>query len=304
MDNKQLKELFRKINVWKRGDQRAPHKPLLVLFAFAQVIAGRKGKIAYQEVDIALRPLLAQFGPPRKSYHPEQPFWWLQTDGIWELDIDPATFPHRKGGNNPTKGQLLKQNVQGGFTQIIVEKLQANHSLLFEIASEILEKHFPGSMHNEILEMVGLDLSNAAIKRQVRDPAFRENVLRAYGYRCAVCNFDIRIGNQTLGLEAAHVKWHQAGGPSTVDNGISLCSLHHKIFDYGAFTISQNGSQVIVSERAHGSSGFDEILMQYHGKAINPPISPAYTIKDSYIKWHEQEVFKKPARYLSDGNFQ
>ncbi len=31
MDEKELKQLFAKINVWKRGDERAPHKPLLLL---------------------------------------------------------------------------------------------------------------------------------------------------------------------------------------------------------------------------------------------------------------------------------
>ncbi len=305
MDNEHLKELFRKINVWKRGDQRAPHKPLLTLYALSRLSTGQKNsRIPYQEVDEALRPLLAQFGPTRKSYHPEQPFWWLQTDGIWELDIDPATLPRRKSGNNPTKSQLLRHNVHGGFPQNILQTLQGNRSLISEIAYEILEKHFPESMHDEILSIIGLDLSKTIVNRTVRDPAFRETVLRAYEYRCAVCGLDIRIGNQTLGLEAAHVKWHQAGGPSTVDNGIALCILHHKIFDYGAFTISQNDRQLIVSEKAHGTNGFNETLMQHHGKPVRTPVNPAYSIKDSYIRWHEREVFKKPARYFPDGDCQ
>lgn len=117
-------------------------------------------------------------------------------------------------------------------------------------------------MHEELLAAVGLNKTQIITKKSFRDPAFRESVLRAYECRCAVCNLDVRIGNQTLGIEAAHVKWHQAGGPSTVDNGIALCSLHHKLFDYGALTLSQKDRRIIVSEQAHGSYGFNELLRQ------------------------------------------
>ena len=42
------------------------------------------------------------------------------------------------------------------------------------------------------------------------------------------------LDQETLGIEAAHIKWHQAGGPDTEDNGLALCTLHHKRFDRGA----------------------------------------------------------------------
>jgi putative restriction endonuclease len=41
-----------------------------------------------------------------------------------------------------------------------------------------------------------------------------------------------------LGLEAAHIKWFQAGGPDIEANGLAMCSLHHKLFDLGVFTIA------------------------------------------------------------------
>lgn len=299
VSREQVKGLFRKISVWKNGDQRAPHKPLLILYALSRLGAAASGKkIAYKEVDEVMRPLLAQFGPSRKTYHPELPFWHLQNDGIWELNVDPAILPHRKGSTNPTKNQLLSHDVSGGFPSEIYKALENDPLLVSEVASEILESHFPQSMHDEILASVGLELQRAAVVKHPRDAAFRETVLRAYEYRCAICDFDIRLGNQTLGVEAAHVKWHQAGGPSTVDNGIALCILHHKMFDYGAFTMSQDTHKVIVSEKAHGTSGFRDLLMQYHGKSLRQPINPLYRISDVYVQWHENEVFKKPARYL------
>ena len=57
--------------------------------------------------------------------------------------------------------------------------------------------------------------------------AIRAKVLLAYQYRCAVCGHDLRMGQQSIGLEAAHIKWFQANGPDEVPNGIAMCSLHH-----------------------------------------------------------------------------
>src|SRR5690606_30440499 len=117
----------------------------------------------------------------------------------------------------------------------------------------ILELHFPETLHGEILEAVGL---NFHMKQNIkRDPKFREIVLKAYEYSCAVCGLRIRLGNTLVGIEAAHIKWHQAGGPDVEENGIALCSLHHKLFDRGVFTIDQDNI-LLVSEYANGNREF------------------------------------------------
>jgi len=53
-------------------------------------------------------------------------------------------------------------------------------------------------------------------------------VLRAYEYRCAVCGFDVRLGSVSIALDAAHIRWHQAGGPETESNGLALCVLRER----------------------------------------------------------------------------
>ncbi len=73
-------------------------------------------------------------------------------------------------------------------------------------------------------------------------------MLLAYQYRCGVCGHDLRLGSQTIGLEAAHIKWFQAQGPDIVPNGLALCSLHHKIFDLGAFAILPETYQMVFSQ--------------------------------------------------------
>lgn len=136
------------------------------------------------------------------------------------------------------------------------------------------------------------------VKKRSRDVNFRERILKAYEYSCSVCGFNVRLGSNLVAIDAAHIQWHQSGGPDIEENGIALCSLHHKLFDRGVFTIT-NEHQLIVAEEAHGTNGFEEWLMRYHGSKIRRPIHPDYQPRDNYINWHLREVFRSPGRTTS-----
>src|SRR6516164_3493110 len=82
---------FDELNTWRQGDERAPHKPLLVLYALGRWQQG-KAEVTFKEAEPALKALLREFGPPRKSDHPEQPFWRLQKDSVWVVTA-PANLP-------------------------------------------------------------------------------------------------------------------------------------------------------------------------------------------------------------------
>ena len=114
---------------------------------------------------------------------------------------------------------------------------------------------------------------------------------------CAICGFDVNLGLQPVALEAAHIKWHQAGGPDEEVNGLALCSLHHKLFDRGAFTLS-NELEILVSEDAHGTAGFQEWLMRFHGEKLNFPQRQIYYPNEDYTSWHVREVFQGEYREL------
>jgi putative restriction endonuclease len=120
-------------------------------------------------------------------------------------------------------------------------------------------------------------------------------VLKAYEYRCAVCGFDVRLGSVSIALDAAHIRWHQAGGPETEDNGLALCVLHHKTFDLGAFTV--RGGVLFVSDQANGTTGFQEALMAHHGKPIREAQHPDWRPEPRHLEWHGREVFKGEERH-------
>lgn len=83
---------------------------------------------------------------------------------------------------------------------------------------------------------------------------------------------------------------------------MALCALHHKLFDRGAFTLSDQ-MKIEVSERAHGSMGFNEWLMAFHGKQIHPPQRPAYYPEPKFVAWHVREVFQGSSRHPSTTTF-
>ena len=80
-------------------------------------------------------------------------------------------------------------------------------------------------------------------------------------------------------------------------NGLTLCVMHHKLFDRGAFTLSKQW-KILVSDDAYGSVGFQEWLMRFHGKKINFPQSQSYYPKTDFIGWHVREVFQGAYREL------
>jgi putative restriction endonuclease len=100
MTSDDVLRLFDAINVWRQGDQRAPHKPLLILYALGRWQRGLK-EVTFREAGPELTDLLRRFGPPRKSDHPDQPFWRLQNDGVWVVQT-PAPLPLKTGDDNRT----------------------------------------------------------------------------------------------------------------------------------------------------------------------------------------------------------
>ncbi|MFW8412603.1 HNH endonuclease, partial [Klebsiella pneumoniae] len=87
--------------------------------------------------------------------------------------------------------------------------------------------------------------------RKERDPHFRQQVLRAYNYECAICGFNMRHDNTSVALEAAHIKWKHHGGPCEIPNGLALCAIHHKAFDKGSIGLDED-MRIQVSPAVNG----------------------------------------------------
>lgn len=154
MDREEIKTLFQNIAVWRRGGEPAPHKVLLVLFALGRCYQGKGRLTSYADVDDALKGLLLEFGADRSNYRTEYPFWRLQSDGIWQLQGAEKIKPNVSG--DVKKTDLLRLGVQGGFTEEIYLALCTDRSLLLEITDIVLNAYSPRTMHDAILQAVGI----------------------------------------------------------------------------------------------------------------------------------------------------
>lgn len=289
---------FGNLNTWSRGSRRAPHKPLLVLLALGRWANDDRTPIPFAEVEGPLRRLLTEFGPPRAS-SPEEPFWRLRRDGVWELGgLEHLPAPVAP---DPPGVTLLRAGVTGQFATHVRAAL--NPELVARIARSILDAHFPESLHADVLAAVGLDLSAGSAAAagtdevgRCRDPRFRRSVGAAYGDRCAVCGVGMRFARTdvVIGVEAAHLMWFQAGGPDEVTNGLALCALHHRAFDLGAFTV-EPGGRILVSSELCGE-GAQDAMIRHHNREVARPAVDADRPAGRFLDWHREEVFRGRAR--------
>jgi putative restriction endonuclease len=180
------------VKIHKTGShdgQRLPHKPLLVLLALGRWASGDHGPIPFAEVEKKLSALLQTYGP-KGAGNPQEPFWRLRRDGVWELDgTGHLAAPDAVA---PPGLKELRAGVTGRFNADVRQTLEADPTLVTRLARAVLDEHFPPSLQPDIADAVGLDLSATApptptAKRKARDPEFRDRVLTAYGNRCALC---------------------------------------------------------------------------------------------------------------------
>lgn len=298
MNRREFLQRVERINVWQRRGERAPHKPLLLLLALGRVLHGRERLAAYELIEDQLNDLLQKFGPPRKARHPEFPFGRLPADKLWE--VPESETLSRTASGDLLVGELRERRVRGGLPAPLQDLLTDHPEVAREAAQKLLDGHFPESLHGEIRDAVGIPRDWVVRDESLpasRDPAFRDNVLREYQRRCAVCDFDVRLGNELIGLEAAHIRWHAYGGPDEVPNGLALCGLHHKAFDRGALGMEADaggGYKVVVSSEVHGLSAPVRWFLDYHDKPLHAPRNRDLGPAREFVKWHQNEVFRRP----------
>ena len=295
---------FQALNVWKARDKRAPHKPLLVLWAIGRCLRGEDRLASYELVDRELAGLLRRFGPHRKTIHTEDPFWRMQRDDVWEVDRPRLVRSNKAGG--AYKSELRRHRILGGLTEADYVAFRDDRTLAIRVAEHLVTCHFPPTLQDEVLETTGIPAGElevrevdefVTVRRRRRDPAFRKLVLDAYGSRCAVCEFAVSRDDVPLAIEAAHVKWHEASGPAIIENGLALCSLHHELFDTGAFTLLPQLT-VIVADSVKGA-GADSALWRYHGAPLHAgPREDSARPAPRFLAWHRSEVFKAPEAVL------
>ena len=284
------------IRAHKRHGRRSPHKPLLLLLAIGRHVNGQQRLVDFNDIERDLNSLIRRFGLPDSNENAYQPFWRLRNDGLWE--IDKPELVRTTGSGDALITDLRGRGIRGGLARDVLSVLETEPGLTRRVVQGLLNDYFPLSLHEDVLMEVGLaggmevgHLAGTKSRSEGRDRSFREVILRAYASRCALCELDVRVDERPIGLEAAHIRWHSAGGPAQVANGIALCVLHHKFFDSGLFTVSSDLT-VLVGGLAAGRS-VEASLNKYRGLDLPVvPDRPEERPASEYLEWHRRAVFR------------
>jgi putative restriction endonuclease len=280
----------------QRNGHRSPHKPLLVLLALGRLAATGSSELAWSVAEVELAELIAEFGQPSRTSRAQSaayPFTRLRADGVWTLDADVQMDLVRP---------LTDQHVTGRFVSPLEASFLADPTLLRTAARDLVMSNFPETVAPDVLETVGLDpvsvLTGAdmlpgkglAASQRHRDPGWRSAVLQAWDRQCAFCGYDGQLAGACIGVDAAHVRWFAFDGPDTLDNGLALCVLHHKLFDVGVLGLDRD-LRILVSAAFSARTDAGRAVYSLHRRPLSPrPGTPAPS--PDHIAWHTREVFK------------
>lgn len=158
---------------------------------------------------------------------------------------DDGLLRYRYRGTDPTHHenvglrQAMQQQVPLIYFHGIVPGLYAPEWPVYIVGDDVHELTFTVSVDERTFANLGnvdADVEQTPIRRRyatrvfrqrLHQTAFRERVVRAYQYHCAIC----RLKRDEL-LEAAHIMPDSDPlGEPAVQNGVSLCRLHHAAFD-------------------------------------------------------------------------
>lgn len=187
------------------------------------------------------------------------------------------------------------QGVTGRFDPAVEQALLAAPARALETARTLATSHFPESLVPDVLIAVGLEPEAvlggpAPADQRRRSSAWRLAVIEAWDRQCAFCGFDGQLAGASVGLEAAHVRWFSYGGPDDLDNGLALCSLHHKLFDRGVLGLTE-ALEVRVSSACTARTEAGKAVYGLKDRRSRPrPGTPVPAVH--HVQWHRLEVFK------------
>ena len=290
-------DIVRTIRPHQAGGQRAPYKTLLLLWMIARTIAGKSPVVSYKDAEPQLKRLMWSYRMGR-TLSVKYPFVYLaDSSTLWQIrdsngnDIYQMTRPIYPNKSQPGRESVkfLRKEATGSLTSQFLDAIR-NATMRSEIVNELLRLQFPESLHNVILRDLNLDHA-ISYKSPPRDPDFREAVLEAYRETCSFCGFDSRLRDNAVGIDAAHIMMRSRGGADTLDNGLALCVLHHRLFDRGALGLSDH-RLVLLSPLLTGMSASSrQQVNSLASREITHPLPDCDLPHIENIRWHRNEIF-------------
>jgi putative restriction endonuclease len=257
----------------------APNKPLLLLYLISNLYNKHSSKTNWVTVNKELGEILSNYGNKANAL---DPFFRLRSDKLFEVPgIDSSGYksPQSKGyitfinEFNP-EGYLPKD--------FEVYLLQDNN--IQKVIGLVLHKFFSKTIHDLVLSDLKLpndyypcDIPKGEVNR---GREFAKKVLDNYNHRCLFCDYYGVLNSKYIGIDAAHIVMFSRNGPNVIENGLSLCTLCHRLFDRGVLSLDDS-FKILISPLYTGKLSVK----------INEPIVTPSARMIMHAKWHRTEIF-------------
>lgn len=271
-----------------------PHKPLLLLAAFDLIDEGKASPDRIPWCQHLRERFSARFVQVRRQNDqdtPENPFRYLQTDGLWQA------WREGDGGRStveapPTVGDMGR--VFARFTDGF-DHLAALPAMRRHLREALISRYFPqlsSSPHptSNIQNPPSLVADEQA--EYGRSPAFRRKILEVYDHQCAACGLRIKLpaGNDVSFIDAAHLIPFSESRNDHPSNGLALCKNHHWAMDRDIIAPGPDHrwhiSNLIDPRRSNG----EKELHSLAGKSVLLPQDPAFHPDEEGLKWRIRKL--------------
>ena len=290
-------DVIRSIRPHQSRGQRAPYKTLLLLWMIARVADNKPPTVRFRDAEDELKELMTSYRIGKKLAV-QYPFVYLaESSQLWRVEdnsgnnIHEMTTPFPPDTRQPRRESIrfLRSEATGHLAPDFAEAIR-NDNVRSDVVNELLRLQFPEGLHNVMLRDLELG-GYVSYKARRRDPNFRLEVLDAYREQCAICGFDSRLRDSAIGIDAAHIMMHARGGTDTVDNGLALCVLHHRLFDRGAMGISDDMLLLISPLLTGASRSTWQQVGGLESREITAPSSSHGVPHVANVRWHRGEIF-------------
>ena len=187
-----------------------------------------------------------------------------------------------------------------GFIAWDVDRLEEGKQEVFKKDWSVIENPFSfavdGTVENQLIDQLvsnpgsSTEIYSRIKVRGVAQSIFRQALLKLYGSACAVCELTFEVA-----LNAAHIiPWTECNESDrlNIKNGLLLCTVHHKLFDAGAFFINDNYTISVNTNNKDYPvvSKYDEILLsKFNGKRISLPSDESKYPSISFLREHRNQ---------------
>jgi putative restriction endonuclease len=257
-----------------------------------------EGGLAQPEVALSVE-LAFRFGEywravaERRATKPDVrlPFFHLRTSGFWEpLDSD---------GRQAAARQLAsKARLGADFFACLFDASFRDHARRKLISRWFAEPSERAALYT----MVGIPVPAAEsqasdsklgeiaeAKRRGREARFRNTVIPAYDFTCALTGYRVSTLRESI-VDAAHIHQFGSGGVNDPRNGIALCKNAHWLFDRGLWSLTDD-YRVIVTDGDFLESGPEAFLLRkMAGMVIYLPSQVHLRPDPRYLAWHRQHA--------------